>query len=229
MPRERALRGRVITNGPAPPVASAWVTGPPHFGQVGCSSIDEWTPESRLRCSILQAKLAAKWPRRYYCFSRTRVAVGLNRLSREVCSYCATRDACWRVPSSDPALALPAGGASRGNQMPIDPETLVEVARQTEVVRPPKQALATFGITTVAYYLLTEPAYADVLPGAEETVVREGKVTAERPQIVTPYYLLNLFRGFEHGQDYARYLVEEYGPQSPGLMYSYRNECARPP
>lgn len=108
--------------------------------------------------------------------------------------------------------------------MSIDPEAIAEVARRTEVLRPPRQALATFGLTTINYYLLTEPVYAELVPGPEETVVREGKVTAERPQLVTPSYLLGLFRGFEHGQEFARYLVERYGPQSPGLMYSYRNE-----
>jgi hypothetical protein len=108
--------------------------------------------------------------------------------------------------------------------MPLDPETIAAVARQTEVLRPPTQKLATFGLTSVAYYLLSEPVYAEIMPGGEETVVREGKVTAERPQFITPYYLLNFFRGFEHGEDYARYLLESYGPGAPGLMYAYRNE-----
>lgn len=108
--------------------------------------------------------------------------------------------------------------------MALDPEIIFEVARRTEVLRPPRQALATFGMTAVTYYLLTEPIYADIAPTASETVVRRGKVMAERPQIVTPYYLLNLFRGFEHGDDYARYLLEVYGPNSPGLLYTYRNE-----
>lgn len=108
--------------------------------------------------------------------------------------------------------------------MPIDPEDIEEVARRTEVVRTPKQALATFGATTVQYYLLSEPAYADLMPSGDETVIRQGKVMAERPQIVTPFYLLNLFRGFEHGQDYARHLVQEHGANAPGLMYAYRNE-----
>lgn len=108
--------------------------------------------------------------------------------------------------------------------MPLDPETIAQVARQTEVLRPPRQSLATFGVTTIAYYLLTEPSYADVLPGGEETVIREGRVMAERPQIVTPYYLLNLFRGFEHGEEYAQYLAQAHGANSAGLMYSYRNE-----
>jgi len=57
-----------------------------------------------------------------------------------------------------------------------------------------------------------------------ERRVKLPAVTAERPQIVTPLYLLNLFEGFEHGEEYARHLVETMGANSPGLMYSYRNE-----
>jgi hypothetical protein len=108
----------------------------------------------------------------------------------------------------------------------LDEMSLRLVAEHTEVLRPPKQTLATFGTTTLSYFVLTEPSYAD-LPGGggdQETVVRTGKVTAERPQIVTPYYLLNLFQGFEHGQAYAEFLRAQFGPNAPGLLYSYRNE-----
>lgn len=96
----------------------------------------------------------------------------------------------------------------------------------TELVRPPKQNLATFGITDIYYYLLTQPLYSEMLDskGEEETVVREGRVVAERPKIVTPYYLMNLFEGFEHGREYAEYLVRHYGSSEPGLLYRYRNE-----
>lgn len=108
--------------------------------------------------------------------------------------------------------------------MPIDPDTIRQVAQQTEVLRPPTQGLATFGVTAVSYYLLTEPIYSDPEDEARETVVRHGRVMAERPQIVTPYYLLNLFRGFEHGHEFARHMADTHGADSPGLMYSYRNE-----
>jgi hypothetical protein len=108
--------------------------------------------------------------------------------------------------------------------MPVDPEAIFLASRQTEVLRPPQQALATFGQTTIAYFMLTKPAYAEILPSGDETVIRQGTVKAERPQIVTPYYLMSLFRGFEHGEEYARYLMQEQGANSPGLMYSYRNE-----
>jgi len=108
--------------------------------------------------------------------------------------------------------------------MPPDRETIRQVVEQTAILRAPKQALATFGITSISYYLVTEPVYADLVEGAAETVVRHGKMTVERPQIVTPFYLLNLFRGFEHGEEFAGFLAEAYGRSSPGLMYSYRNE-----
>ncbi len=108
--------------------------------------------------------------------------------------------------------------------MPADPEALRDAIEHTEVVRPPRQQLATFGVTTVDYYIVTEPTYADVTGDTNETVVRTGSVVAERPKIVTPMYLLNLFDGFAHGQEFAQYLAATYGPQAPGLMYSYRNE-----
>lgn len=111
--------------------------------------------------------------------------------------------------------------------MPLNPDEIRKIVENTEIIRLPKQLLATFGTTVVQYFVVTEPSYAG-LPGAgdtEEAVVRSGKVTAQRPQIVTPYYLMNLFRGFEHGQEFARYLTSHYGSDSPGLMYTYQQEA----
>ncbi len=107
----------------------------------------------------------------------------------------------------------------------MDRENLRDVVAQTEVLRAPKQLLSTFGTTCIQYFLLTEPVYEDTTSTpSRETVVRRGTVTSARPQIITPYYLFNLFQGFEHGQQFARYLHESLGPNAPGLMYSYRNE-----
>jgi hypothetical protein len=111
--------------------------------------------------------------------------------------------------------------------VPLNPDEIRRIVESTEVVRHPKQRLATFGTTVVQYFVVTEPSYSG-LPGAgetEEAVVRSGKVTAQRPQIVTPHYLLNLFRGFEHGQEFARYLTQRYGGDSAGLMYTYEQEA----
>jgi hypothetical protein len=57
-----------------------------------------------------------------------------------------------------------------------------------------------------------------------ESVIRTGVVTSNRPQLVTPNYLLNLFQGFEHGEEFARFLMEENGPRAPGLLYAYTQE-----
>lgn len=99
---------------------------------------------------------------------------------------------------------------------------------KTQVVRPPKQDLATFGVTNIRYYLVTEPSYSDLeaISGrVVETVVREGRVVAEKPKIVTPFYLANMFEGFEHGKEYAEFIMRRYGPHEPGLLYQYRNEA----
>jgi len=95
----------------------------------------------------------------------------------------------------------------------------------THIVRPPRQTLATFGETNIHYYLLTEPAYAELQPQpAPETVLREGHVIAQRPQIVTPFYM-NRLEGF--GEDARRYfgmMAQRYGANAPGLLYTYKNE-----
>ncbi|MBV9120619.1 MAG: hypothetical protein JOZ39_07910, partial [Chloroflexi bacterium] len=110
--------------------------------------------------------------------------------------------------------------------MPLNPDEIRQIVENTEIIRPPKQLLATFGTTVVQYFVVTEPAFSG-LPGADpgrEAVVRSGKVTAQKPQIVTPTYLMNLFSGFEHGQEFARYLSARFGADSPGLMYRYEQQ-----
>ena len=106
---------------------------------------------------------------------------------------------------------------------------LMEAIARTRVIRPPQQGLATFGSTSVRYYLVTEPSYRELdVPqeGMEESVVREGVVRAERPKVVTPYYLLR-HEGFGDNADhYLQRLAEEIGPDHPGLMYHYKNEGA---
>jgi hypothetical protein len=106
----------------------------------------------------------------------------------------------------------------------VEEERVRYVIEHTEVVRPPRQKLSTFGVTNVHYYLITKPSYAELLGNVNETVVREGRVVAERPKIVTPSYLFNLFEGFEHGGEFAQFLAHKYGPHEPGLMYRYKNE-----
>ena len=108
--------------------------------------------------------------------------------------------------------------------METEDERLEYAIRHTQVLRPPRQNLETFGITNVHYYLLTAPAYTDLVAGGGETVVREGQVIAERPRVVTPYYLMNLQGFSHHARRYLEKMAQE-GHSSPALLYRYRNEA----
>ncbi len=108
--------------------------------------------------------------------------------------------------------------------MDIDDERIREALRHTEILRPPKRSLATFGTTNIYYYLLTEPAYSELIKSATETVIREGRVIAERPKIVTPYYLSRLEGFSSDAKRYFDTLIKTYGPNAPGLFYTYKNE-----
>jgi hypothetical protein len=93
----------------------------------------------------------------------------------------------------------------------------------TQVIKGPKQSLSTFGVTNVYYYLVAEAAYNEIIKGTE-TVIREGRVIAERPRIVTPSYLSRVQGFSEEARKYFEMLMTHYDPNSPGLYYSYRNE-----
>src|SRR4030042_5968163 len=99
--------------------------------------------------------------------------------------------------------------------MEID-ERIQYAIEHTEVVRSPKQNLATFGSTNIYYYLVTELM-------EHANVVREGRVIAARPKIVTPTYLINL-EGFSvQARRFAEMMSERF-PHEVGIFYSYRNE-----
>ncbi|MFC1990853.1 hypothetical protein ACFLU9_01720 [Chloroflexota bacterium] len=110
--------------------------------------------------------------------------------------------------------------------MDINDERIAYAARHTEIVKPPRQSLSTFGTTNVYYYLVTEPAYSELAMdnGVTETVIREGRVIAERPKIVTPYYLSRLDGFSPDARRYFDMLLKAHGPDAPGLFYAYKNE-----
>ena len=98
---------------------------------------------------------------------------------------------------------------------------------QTWVVRFPKQNLATFGATNIAYYVVTEPIYQelDQNQNKREGVVRTGRVLAQRPSVVTPTYAMSL-QGFSpEAYEYFSHLARLSGPNSPGIIYQYKNEA----
>ena len=98
---------------------------------------------------------------------------------------------------------------------------------QTWVVRFPKQLLATFGSTNIAYYVVTEPIYTELDQGKQEGVVRTGRVVAQRPAVVTPAYAMNLQGFSSEAYEYFRHVASQSGPNSPGILYQYRNEAGK--
>ena len=108
--------------------------------------------------------------------------------------------------------------------MDIDDERIRQAIKCTEILRAPKQSLATFGTTNIYYYVVTEPVYSELVKNVAETVVREGRVIAEKPRIVTPYYLSRLEGFSSEARRYFEALIKAHGPNAPGLFYTYKNE-----
>lgn len=108
--------------------------------------------------------------------------------------------------------------------MDIEDRRIIEAVKRTEILRAPKQRLSTFGSTSIYYYLVTEPSYASLENYVTETVVREGRVIAERPRIVTPFYLSRLEGFSTEARAYFNALLKEHGADAPGVFYTYKNE-----
>ena len=78
-------------------------------------------------------------------------------------------------------------------------------AENTEVILAPEQHIATFGTTSFRFYLISE-----LMDQVDHVRVRDGRIEAERPQIVAPeHYARLLLDGFgEQAQRYADQLRE---------------------
>ncbi|MCX6004600.1 MAG: hypothetical protein NT082_02855 [Chloroflexi bacterium] len=95
-------------------------------------------------------------------------------------------------------------------------EKIQYAIENTEVLRPPRQHLATFGTTNIYYYMITELMH-------EVNVIREGRVIAAKPRIITPAYLINI-EGFSGPARRYIQMLAEKNPHEPGVFYSYKNE-----
>jgi len=97
-----------------------------------------------------------------------------------------------------------------------------KLMQQIHVVRPPKHRLSTFGPSILSYHLVTD------VPGLpDRSRLRIGKVSAERPQIITAKLLKERFEGFgEAAQEYAESMASQYGEALRGIEYQFRNESS---
>jgi len=73
-------------------------------------------------------------------------------------------------------------------------EKIRQAIENTKVIKPPKKLLASFDSTTIHYYMLAVPMYLEFegRSSESETVIREGRITWQRPKVITPSYMLRV-------------------------------------
>ena len=88
----------------------------------------------------------------------------------------------------------------------------------THVLVAPEQQIATFGTTSFNFYLISE-----LMDRVDQVRIRNGKIHAERPQILTPEHFSRLLlEGFgEKAQRYADQL-REYARNIAVLRYGFQ-------
>ena len=88
----------------------------------------------------------------------------------------------------------------------------------TQVILAPEQQIATFGTTSFHFYLISE-----LMDRVDQVRIRNGKIHAERPQILTPEHFSRLLlEGFgEKAQHYADQL-REYARNIAVLRYGFQ-------
>ena len=87
----------------------------------------------------------------------------------------------------------------------MNKENFEYAIENTQVIIAPEQQIATFGSTSFNFYLISE-----LMDRVDSVRVRNGKIHAERPQILTPeHYTRLLLEGFgEKAQQYVDQLRE---------------------
>lgn len=102
----------------------------------------------------------------------------------------------------------------------MDVSLIRQFLSQTEVLRAPKHALATFGATRIDYHLISP-----VEDLKNKTRLREGKVLSQKPQILTAQSFAERFEGFgEEGREFSQWLNASYRDLLRALEYNFKNE-----
>jgi len=111
----------------------------------------------------------------------------------------------------------------------MNDESLKRAITATKVVLPPLLPLETFGHSTIKYHIVSKPAYSELteLAKGEDVVMREGVVYAERPRVVTPYYMKRLEGFSDAAKRYFDEVIKRDGGNTPGIYYSYKNELKK--
>lgn len=87
----------------------------------------------------------------------------------------------------------------------------------TKVVVPPQKRLETFGATTLNYHLVTEE-----MDKVNESLVREGHIFAQKPELLSPNYFSKLFLdGFGEQAEQFADIINKHGYQLAVLKYGF--------
>ena len=98
-----------------------------------------------------------------------------------------------------------------------DPDSFWYAVNSTEILRLPDRHLETFGTTVFNYYMVSE-----LMDTVNRVRVREGRIKAERPQIIAPAaYAKLLLEGF--GEEAGRFLewMREHRKDLRPLQYGF--------
>lgn len=98
------------------------------------------------------------------------------------------------------------------------PDDFQYAIENTQVILAPERKIATFGSTSFRFYLISE-----MMDRVNEVRVRDGRIHADRPQILTPEYFSRLLlEGFgEKAGKYAEQLRENGGHMAV-LRYGFQ-------
>lgn len=102
----------------------------------------------------------------------------------------------------------------------MDAPLILNYLRQTEILRAPRRALATFGATRIDYHLVSP-----VEDLVNKTRLRQGHVLSQRPRIITPDAFVERFQGFgDDSKEFERWLSSAYQDLLRALEYNFKNQ-----
>ncbi len=101
----------------------------------------------------------------------------------------------------------------------MERRTIEKLLGQTSVICQPKHALATFGATSIDYYLVSP-----IEEMKDRTRLRRGRVLSEKPKILTPESWSERFSGFgEDAREFSEWISSRYAAALRALEYNFKN------
>ncbi|MDE2291390.1 MAG: hypothetical protein KGL53_04845 [Elusimicrobia bacterium] len=102
----------------------------------------------------------------------------------------------------------------------MEPNLISQYLRQTEILRAPRKALATFGATRIEYHMVSPVEELD-----NRTRLRQGTVVSLKPQILTPEAFAERFEGFgDDAKPFQQWLKGAYRDLLRSLEYNFKNQ-----